>query len=253
MLVSVSSVKGAPGVSSWALLAAAAWPHNGDRILVEADGSGGIIGARYELPVQPGSADLVSTLRRGFIHEGFGLEATGRLLMEPDEGRPGGLWAVPSPVAGRDVLASWSELAHPVADAMRNDWRLWIADCGRVWAGSPFELLLTTADLNIVISDDTVPSLVVLRSRVQAIPGTVAVLVVGQARHSEEELLGFTGADLLWKVPYFKSLAARAGQLSAGGGSARRSREWKTALHITHALARVLNGDAPMANDELVG
>ena len=236
MLVSVSSVKGAPGVSSWSLLLAAAWPHNADRVLVEADGSGGIVAARYDFPMAPGVTDLVSQVRRGSFDSAFAMDSVGRLLrpQTPEEEQ---LWVVPAPIASHESVAAWANLAKPAATAMARDRRLWVADCGRVWSGSPVEVLITSADRNVIISDDAVPSLVVLQSRVQSIQGKVAVIVVGSPKHTEAELQHFTGADMVWQVPRFNGLAERAGDAISNSKRARRSKAWQAALRIAHDLA----------------
>jgi hypothetical protein len=66
VIVTVGSVRGSPGVTSWALLLAAAWPAEFDveRAVLEADVSGGVIGARYGLGVEPGAVSLTAALRR---------------------------------------------------------------------------------------------------------------------------------------------------------------------------------------------
>ena len=66
MIVSLCSVRGAPGVTSWSLLLAAAWPpeYDVDRVVVEADCDGGVVGARYGFGVDPGVVSLIASLRR---------------------------------------------------------------------------------------------------------------------------------------------------------------------------------------------
>jgi hypothetical protein len=56
MIVTLGSVRGAPGVTSWSLLLAAAWPSMSapERVVLEADPAGGVLGVRYGLGVDPG-------------------------------------------------------------------------------------------------------------------------------------------------------------------------------------------------------
>jgi hypothetical protein len=214
-------------------------------VVVEADGSGGVISARYDLPVEPSVTELLSNVRRGRFQDGFDMESAARLLRRPGTAEEA-LWVVPSPLSSHDAQGAWKALAKPAADAMLSDSRLWIADCGRVWAGSPSEVLVASAPLNVIVSDQSIPSLIVLQSRVQAIPGRVALIVVGRTKHSVNELQAFTGADLVWTVPYFKSLAERAGQLASESKRGRRTKVWQTALAISHALSNeVAAGRAP--------
>lgn len=244
MLVSLSSCRGAPGVSSWALILATAWPEQADRILVEADGSGGVFGSRYDVPLEPGASRLVSFARRGRFDDTLDLNQIARQLKRTDSGDHG-LWVVPAPLSSHESLDAWRTMVVPTAEAMQRDDRLWLADCGRVWHGAPAEALLTVAPLNVVVSDGTMPSLLVLKSRVEAIPNRVAVLVVGSMKYSTDDLVQFTGADYVWNVPYIKRLDALAAEFSTSA-RARRSKIWRTALDIAHTLATdIARVDAP--------
>ena len=66
MIVALGSIRGAPGVTSWAVLLAAAWPPEFqiERVVLEADPAGGVLGARYGLGVEPGVAAFLASLRR---------------------------------------------------------------------------------------------------------------------------------------------------------------------------------------------
>ena len=246
MLVSVSSCRGAPGVSSWSLALATAWPHQHDRVLVEADCSGGVFGCRYDVPLEPGSAELVSQARRARFDDPLELSSFARHI-RTTENHGSELWVVPSPLSSHEALDVWRAMSAPAAEAMHHDDRLWLADCGRVWHRSPVEPLLAIATLSIIVSDGSMPSLLVLRSRVESLPNRTAVIVVGDMQYSTDELLDFTGADYVWNVPRVKRLDALAADF-ATGGRARRTKTWRTALTIAHTLAADLRSDpAPTA------
>src|SRR5262249_18674232 len=53
VIVTVCAVRGAPGATTWSLLLAGAWPAGlgVQRVVLEADSSGGVLGARYGLGV----------------------------------------------------------------------------------------------------------------------------------------------------------------------------------------------------------
>ena len=70
MIVSLCSVRGSPGVTSWSLLLAAAWPgeYAAERVVLEADCDGGVLGARYGFGVDPGVVSLIAALRRADSH-----------------------------------------------------------------------------------------------------------------------------------------------------------------------------------------
>ena len=65
MIVVLGSVRGSPGVTSWSLLLATAWPVESgtERVVLEADAAGGVLGARYGWGVEPGLASLAAALR----------------------------------------------------------------------------------------------------------------------------------------------------------------------------------------------
>ncbi len=235
MLVSLSSCRGAPGVSSWALTLATAWPHSHDRVLVEADCSGGVFGGRYDVAVEPGSAELVSQARRGRFDSDLDLTRFARHV-RTSESRDSELWVVPSPLSSHESLDVWRAMAAPTAEAMAHDDRLWLADCGRVWHRSPVEALLAIAPLSIVVSDHTMPSLLVLKARIESLPHQTAIIVVGDMQYTTDDLIDFTGADYVWNVPFVRRLDSLAAEF-ATSGRARRSRTWRTALGITQTLA----------------
>lgn len=242
MLVTLSSVRGAPGVSCWALMLASAWPHHTDRVLVEADCSGGVVSVRYDIPVEPGVGDLVALARTGeFSH--FGMDTVARLLREATDSESA-VWVSPAPLLAHESNAIWATLAKPAASSMVTDPRLWLADCGRVWPGAATEALLMGANLNIVVSDAAVESLVVLQSRVRSMPAPVVVLVVGSTRHSEDELQEFTGAFKVWKVPYLRSLSSEVAGFTLATRRGRHSKAWRTTLAIANALSEFTSSQA---------
>ena len=204
-------------------------------MLVEADCSGGVFGGRYDVAIEPGSAELVSQARRGRLDPDIDLAGFARHV-RTSESRDSELWVVPSPLSSHEALDVWRAMAGQAADAMLHDDRLWLADCGRVWHRSPIEALLAVAPLSIVVSDGSMPSLLVLKSRIESLPNRTAIIVVGDMSYSTDDLINFTGADYVWNVPHVKKLDALAAEF-ATSGRARRSRTWRTALAITQTLA----------------
>jgi len=63
-LLSIFSIKGAPGVTTLACLLGAAWPEPGAVAVVEADPAGGDLAARFGLSVHRGWSSLISSTRR---------------------------------------------------------------------------------------------------------------------------------------------------------------------------------------------
>src|SRR3954447_20330643 len=114
MIVTLSSVRGSPGVTSWCLLLGAAWPPalGSERVVLEADVSGGVLGARYGLGVEPGAVSLLASLRR----DGDAVEVEGRGRRVAD-----GVWVVPGPEAAEQAAAVWGPTAEAVAPRLADD------------------------------------------------------------------------------------------------------------------------------------
>ncbi len=233
MLVSLSSVSGAPGVSTWALTMTVAWPAAGQRVLIEADPSGGVLAVRYGLPVEPGVTSLLSEARLG-QESVVDLTAHGRRLNRS-------VWCVPGPATAHVARPVWAGGAAAVAPLLADDRRLWLADCGRVDPDGPTRPLIDAAIAHIVFSDGSDSSLMNIPSRVDWLSTTarVGVVIVGTARHARGELRRFSGCDALWVVDRWEGLpgvAARATRSSR----VRRSRRWRTSATVVADIARWL-------------
>ena len=146
MLIAATSISGSPGVSAWSLLLAASWPGDDprNRILVEADTSGGVLAVRYGLSPNPGIVELISNVRQGVgLRET--LEASGRRLGEK-------LWAVPTP---GNADTAWPILFRmgSLGAALSEGDDIWFVDCGRWWPTSPGVGITSEADLNLIFVD----------------------------------------------------------------------------------------------------
>jgi len=239
MIVTWASVRGSPGVTSWALLVAAAWPAAVDeeRVVVEADLDGGVLGARYGLGVDPGVVSLIAALRR----------SEGLAVPVEDHGRRAGegLWLVPGSETGEQARSVWAGTAAVVADRLAADGRLWIVDAGRVHGGSVTVPLVQRSRLTLVVSRSGQEDLVQVPARVAALRAhcaDVGVLVVGTAPYTTGELGDFLGTPAVWRVDAAVDLAAVAGAVLSPG-RARRSWLWRTALDVAAELASRVHAD----------
>jgi hypothetical protein len=226
VIVSVGSARGAPGVTSWALLLAAAWPSTVERVVVEADPDGGVLGVRYDLGVEPGLVSLLAALRR----------STGEIPLEVHARRCGDLWVVPGPATGEQARRVLASAGDGIPGQLADDGRLWVVDAGRMHAANPSIALVARSALTVLVSGPRHEDLVQLPARVAALPGPVAVLVVGRSGHGEDELAGFTGAAAVWKVGAVDDLPVQAGRLLVPG-RARRSWLWRQAVDVASAAA----------------
>lgn len=151
MLVAVTSVKGSPGVTTFALALAAWWPAPHWSLLVEADPSGGDVAWRFSLDGSPGLLGLVAASRR---------DADPRLPWRHAQALPGDLPVVASPAdAGRcsralaellDGDASGLELLRSAGRAPATSV---IVDCGRLYETSPVVPIVRAADAVLVLSE----------------------------------------------------------------------------------------------------
>ena len=242
MIVTIGSIRGAPGATSWALLLAAAWPLECTerRVVVEADPAGGVLGARYGLGVEPGAVRMVSGIRRNgttaVVLEGVARE------VEP------GLFVVPGPESGEQVRSVWNEGAMPVAVHAATDPGVWFLDAGRLDEMNPSIAIADHSALTMLVVGPRHEDLVQLPSRVEALRRrcrTVAVVVSGRCAFDPGEIAEFCRADLAWVVPARDDLVEEVGRI-LGGARARRSWLWRHALDVAAGAFGLMASRAPV-------
>ena len=239
MIVSLCSVRGSPGVTSWSLLLASAWPaeYGVERVVLEADCDGGVLGARYGFGVDPGAVSLIAALRRA-DSPAVDVSEHGRRVND-------GMWVIPGPEAGERASRVWRGSAAAVADGLSSDDRVWFVDAGRADAGSPIEPLLDLSSIAIVLTRSATEDLVQIPARVEFLrqhAQSVGVLVVGKPQHSVNDLAGFFETGRVWTVGTDENLVRIAGEAVAGG-RARRSWVWRSALSVAADIAAAIVTD----------
>jgi MinD-like ATPase involved in chromosome partitioning or flagellar assembly len=246
MIVTFGSIRGAPGVTSWSLLLAAAWPDptSSGRVVLEADAAGGVLGARYGFGVDPGVVSLIAALRRA---DRVDAAAHGRALAS-------GLYVVPGPESGEQTRAVWHGSTETVAGRLAADERVWLVDAGRLDAGSPVVSFGWLSSLTVLVSGPAMEDLVQVPPRVawlQSHGARVGVLVVGAAGHDTAELGEFFGTGLVWVVRADSDLVAVVGAVLSGAVRARRSWAWRTALELAATIAThtTVSGDRPASRE----
>lgn len=230
MIVTLGSLRGSPGVTSWSLLLGAAWPQDDEVVVLEADPSGGVLGARYGLGVDPGAVSLIAGLR----HSPNAIDIDAHVRSFAD------LHVVPGPESGEQARSVWSGTADAVATRLAADERVWLADVGRLDGGSPVLPLAHASALTLLLCGPAMEDLVQVPSRVEwlsAIGASVGVVVVGDPGHRTEELAEFFGTRLVWQVAANDDVRQIAGAILAGSGRAKRSWAWRTALDLASTIA----------------
>lgn len=236
MIVALGSVRGAPGVSVSSVLLAAAWPSNVERVVLEADLDGGVIGARYGVGVEPGAGALVSALRHDVTDERL-LERSGRRVDH-------GAWLVPGPESAVTAMRVWGSdrAAHQVGEALAVDSeRVWLIDAGRVSSRSVTAPLVARADITLLFSRDQPADLLQIPERAAdlgALCAQVGVVVVGAPDYGFDELRAFCGVDHLWRIAAEPDAVALT-QRSWGDRRLRRSPLWRDMVGLASDLAEL--------------
>jgi MinD-like ATPase involved in chromosome partitioning or flagellar assembly len=235
VIVSLCSVRGSPGVTSWSLLLAAAWPseYGTERVVLEADADGGVLGARYGFGVDPGVVSLIAAFRH----------VESKDVPVADHGRrvSDRVWVVPGPETGEQAHRVWHGSAEGVADRLARDDRVWLVDAGRANRSSPAAPLVERSALVVLLTRPATEDLVQIPARVSYLEShgaSVGVFVVGRPQHSLDELAAFFGGSKVWQTNQDETVVTIAGDAMAGG-RARRSWVWRSAVTIAADIAAI--------------
>ncbi|MGH9169607.1 MAG: hypothetical protein ACRD0Z_01830 [Acidimicrobiales bacterium] len=205
-LLTISTVKGAPGGSTLGLLLARVVgeansgnvPSRHASILAECDLCGGDAGPRLGLPGVPGLASLALAARHGLDEEVLSAhtQVTDRL--------PGTelLLGVAGPEQG--VALSW--MLEPLARVLANSDRWAIADLGRLSSRDDMnDVFRRGAAVNLLVTNDTVASLLHARAAVETFGRQgirLELVVVGERTHPVTHISRTTGSSVVGTVRY---------------------------------------------------
>ncbi len=159
MIVGVCSEKGAPGVSTLATVLALAWP--GERVLLEADPSGGDLLLRVHAPRgeylarEPTTLTLATAVRGG---------ARGAALPEFAQPTSLGIRVIPGPL-NAEAWTPMSTLWASVVGVLGEWPGTVIVDLGRLQPGHPAMELAAAADVLLLVTSATVEGLFHARER----------------------------------------------------------------------------------------
>lgn len=240
MIVSLGSIKGAPGVTSWTVLLATAWPtaHAPERVVLEADPDGGALGARYGLGVEPGAVSLIAAARRATAGA-VAIDHHGRALGD-------GLWVVPGPNGREQARSVWSSGAESLAGHVAADERLWFVDLGRLDLDGPTAPLVERSRLCVVVVSGRTEDLVRLPPAIERLAGAgieAGVLVSGPTEYKAADVVDFAGTPHVWHVARVDDLPVVAAGATAGG-RARRTWLWRSAIEVAARMADAVAASA---------
>ncbi|RKS05997.1 hypothetical protein DFP74_1617 [Nocardiopsis sp. Huas11] len=258
MIIAVCSLSGAPGVTTAATALAALWPSGPLTIpvLVEADASGGDLGAWHRLTGRPGLVSLAASVRAVTQPDPDAVQeedGTRRVLLKHATELPGGLRVLHAPPTAHEaaaVVAALARRGHVL------DGGVTVLDLGRVMPGTASAHLLAMADAAVftVAGDDAAQIYRISRCRevLDALSetGTRVGLAVRASRFSDAEITAETGYPVWANLPTDSTAAAYLRGAAIGPRSLRErfaawshtrqdpdSVEWMPLLATTRRLA----------------
>lgn len=231
----LTSLHGAPGVTTLGLALATAWPRVNHRpvLLVEADPTGGVLAARFDghMRLDRSLASLAVALRHGWDHVAA-LECARELTP--------GVPVVVAPPAGEQVRSALAAGGDRLAAALASGDVDVIVDAGRLGPDPATLDLLRRATVAVVVTRARLEDAALLRSRAGplAAAGVEAGLVVsGHDPYEPGELAEAVRLPLLGTLPHDPGAVSLLGE---GDGSPRRLRRspwWRATVDLASRLA----------------
>lgn len=235
MLVTVGSVKGSPGVTTFAVALAASWPA-ARRIVVEADTSGGDLAARFGLHPSPGLVSLAAEVRTVSRPDGDVVWRHAHPIGD-------GLFVVAAPPGAAEATGALSAMLPAGLVALRaaaaDPECLVVVDCGRLDPGTVGAPLADGTDALLVLTGSRADDLAHLPSRLRNLGRGARqrrLLLVGDG-YPRAEVERELGAPIAGRIPHD---ARGAAALRGLGPGRRRSQLAQAATRcalslITHA------------------
>ena len=232
-IIAVGSVKASPGVTSLSVGLGLTWESTTGRraVLIEADGDGGVLAARFGLASSPSLVELSGIARH---------ELTIIRLQKNCQLLAGQLPALVAPGCGESTTLVLAPLARRLAaDLGGLDDIDVVVDVGRLRPHSPAAELIKQCDLLVLVArphfDQLVP-LVHQARKVTAHDIPTALVCVGDRPYPPTEMAKASQLDLLGVMAH----EPRVAQALAGGLPAnqrhRRLLMWRTLTELVHRI-----------------
>lgn len=232
-IIAVGSAKASPGVTSLSVGLGQSWePTTGRQaVLVEADGDGGTLAARFGLASTPSLVELSGTARH---------ELTINRLQASCQPLAGHLPALVAPGCGETTTRVLSHLAKRLADGLGHlDEIDAVVDVGRVRLDSPAAELIKGCDLLLLVVQPRFEQLVPLvhqARRVLSLEIPTALVCVGDRPYPPTEMAKASQLNLLGVMAH----EPRVTQALVGGFPAtqrhRRLLLWRTLAELVHRI-----------------
>jgi MinD-like ATPase involved in chromosome partitioning or flagellar assembly len=245
-LIALASVKSSPGATTTALALASAWKAD-RRLLVEADPSGGDLGLWLGMPADSGLAGLAAAARHG--HEADLPWRHARELA-------GGTHLVTAPAGAEQAAACVAALVSaglPRALAAGDEPVL--ADCGRLYPGSPALAVAAAAEVTLLVVRPRVSELAHLEARVAGLEQAglrLALILIPDSRrppaedsYPADEIAAALGIPVQATLPCDPKAVEQLARRAGDPGPARRLPLLREAAALAAALETT--GEAPPA------
>jgi hypothetical protein len=233
MLIALTSLKGSPGVTTFAVALAANWPVAVRRLVIECDPAGGDLAQRFGLAPSPGLLSLAAVARQ---------QAGPDVVWNHTQTLAGQLPVVAGPDGGPQARAALGTLAaagSPLCRAAREPGVLVLADCGRMDPGSPAEPLMRQADVLLLVSGTYSDQLAHVAARLHELGRAAdrASLVLAGRGHPTDEVERELGVPVMTRIPHDPT-AARSLTGHAVAGRGRKGGLAQAAVAVAKVLAR---------------
>lgn len=186
-VISLASVRGAPGVTTTAILLA---PTFTDALVVEADLDGGVLAVRYGLGREPGLTTFAAD----------GPDADGGWRAHAQDA--GGVPVLVGPDAPAASTSVWRTAGERITHKLVAADGVAIVDAGRLRSPVP---IVAASDLLAVFVNPVADQLVALTHLVptlrQAVRGRVAVVLVGDGPYGVEDVERAVGVSVIGQLP----------------------------------------------------
>jgi MinD-like ATPase involved in chromosome partitioning or flagellar assembly len=242
-LIALGSLHGSPGATTTSVALAAMWCRPSTKaILVEADPDGGMLAARYGLPVESGLTALAGRARRE-----LGTTDVDAALQELPGGLPVVLADPAADVASAALLAGGERLADLLSMLPCTDV---VVDVGRLRPSSPAGPMVERADVVLVVTRPRVDELAVVSRRLsKSVTTRLRLVLVGARPYSAAQVEAALGVDVVGVV----TDDARGAEALNGrpGVSSRRSALLKSVSALAETLSASLDSADALALAEV--
>ena len=232
-IIAVGSVKASPGVTSLSVGLGLSWESTTGRraVLIEADGDGGVLAARFGLVTTPSLVELSGIARHGLTIDR--LQNNCQLLA-------GQLPALVAPGCGETTTLVLAPLARRLVDGLGrfNDIDA-VVDVGRIRPHSPAAELIKHCNLLVLVARPQFDQLVPLVHQARKVIDhdiPTALVCVGDRPYPPTEMAKASQLDLLGVMAH----EPRVAQALAGGLPAnqrhRRLLLWRTLTELVHRI-----------------